>query len=88
MRGDVVAYLNSWRGNVVQNISAGMLVALAMVPGAIAFSFIAGVSPTIGLLSSALMMMLISFLGARRLMVSAQSSGVSIVAVLLSLIHI
>ena len=84
MRGDVVAYLNSWRGNVVQNISAGMLVALAMVPGAIAFSFIAGVSPTIGLLSSALMMMLISFLGARRLMVSAQSSGVSIVAVLIN----
>ncbi|WP_281198469.1 SulP family inorganic anion transporter [Staphylococcus schleiferi] len=84
MRGDVVAYLNSWRGNVVQNISAGMLVALAMVPGAIAFSFIAGVSPTIGLLSSALMMMLISFLGARRLMVSAPSSGVSIVAVLIN----
>ncbi|WP_281199760.1 SulP family inorganic anion transporter [Staphylococcus schleiferi] len=84
MRGDAVAYLNSWRGNVVQNISAGMLVALAMVPGAIAFSFIAGVSPTIGLLSSALMMMLISFLGARRLMVSAPSSGVSIVAVLIN----
>ncbi len=84
MRGDVLVYLNSWRGSVAQNISAGMLVALAMIPGAIAFSFIAGVSPTIGLLSSALMMMLISFLGARRLMVSAPSSGVPIVAVLIN----
>ncbi|MDR9832851.1 SulP family inorganic anion transporter [Staphylococcus coagulans] len=84
MRGDVLAYLNSWRGSVAQNISAGILVALAMIPGAIAFSFIAGVSPTIGLLSSALMMMLISFLGVRRLMVSAPSSGVSIVAVLIN----
>ncbi|MEJ7541388.1 SulP family inorganic anion transporter [Staphylococcus intermedius] len=77
-------YLTSWKGHTFQNITAGLLVALAMMPGAIAFAFIAGVSPTVGIFSTALMLIGISFLGSRTLMVSAPSSGVSIVAVIIT----
>ncbi|QHW37726.1 SulP family inorganic anion transporter [Staphylococcus ursi] len=84
MNHTIQNYLTSWRGHTFQNITAGLLVALAMMPGAIAFSFIAGVSPTVGIFSTALMLIGISFFGSRTLMVSAPSSGVSIVAVLIT----
>nr|WP_272899501.1 SulP family inorganic anion transporter [Staphylococcus pseudintermedius] len=84
MHHTIQNYLTSWRGYTFQNITAGLLVALAMVPGAIAFSFIAGVGPTVGIFSTALMLIGISFLGSRTLMVSSPSSGVSIVAVLIT----
>ncbi|EJG1247889.1 SulP family inorganic anion transporter [Staphylococcus pseudintermedius] len=84
MHHTIQNYLTSWRGHTFQNITAGLLVALAMVPGAIAFSFIAGVGPTVGIFSTALMLIGISFLGSRTLMVSSPSSGVSIVAVLIT----
>ncbi|UXS29748.1 SulP family inorganic anion transporter [Staphylococcus delphini] len=84
MHHTIQNYLTSWRGHTFQNITAGLLVALAMMPGAIAFSLIAGVSPTVGIFSTALMLIGISFLGSRTLMVSAPSSGVSIVAVLIT----
>lgn len=84
MGNTIQSYLTSWKGHTFQNIIAGLLVALAMMPGAIAFSFIAGVSPTVGIFSTALMLIGISFLGSRTLMVSAPSSGVSIVAVLIT----
>ncbi|HEC2179828.1 TPA: SulP family inorganic anion transporter [Staphylococcus delphini] len=87
MHHTIQNYLTSWRGHTFQNITAGLLVALAMMPGAIAFSFIAGVSPTVGIFSTALMLIGISFLGSRTLMVSAPSSGVSIVAVLITSIY-
>lgn len=77
-------YLVSWQGQAWQNMVAGLLVALAMIPGAIAYALIAGISPTIGLMSTAMMMIGMSFLGSRTLMVSAPSSGVSVVAVLIT----
>ena len=54
---------------------------LALLPVAIAFSFIVHISPTIGLMSG-LMMLFISFLGERISMVSGPSSGISIVGAL------
>ncbi|AVQ33707.1 SulP family inorganic anion transporter [Staphylococcus muscae] len=77
-------YRASWLGNYYQNILAGVLVALAMLPGAIAYSFIAGVSPTTSMISTSMMMVYISFLGARTLMVSAPSSGVSLIVVMIT----
>src|SRR5699024_198178 len=65
----------------------GILLGLALLPGAIAFSFIAGVNPTIGMLSTGLMMLVISITGNRRLMVSAPSSGVSLVVAPLAASH-
>ncbi|AYX91165.1 SulP family inorganic anion transporter [Staphylococcus cohnii] len=65
----------------------GILLALALLPGAIAFSFIAGVTPTIGMLSTGLMMLVLSLTGNRTLMVSAPSSGVSLVVAPLAASH-
>lgn len=80
-------YVKQWQGNISNNILSGILLALALLPGAIAFSFIAGVSPTIGLISTGLMMLVISVTGNRTLMVSAPSSGVSLVVAPLAASH-
>ena len=72
-----IGYIDQWKGNIIQNMLTGILLGLALLPGAIAFSFIAGVNPTIGMLSTGLMMLVISITGNRTLMVSAPSSGVS-----------
>ncbi|MGY3480227.1 MULTISPECIES: SulP family inorganic anion transporter [Staphylococcus] len=80
-------YINQWKGDIVQNMLTGILLALALLPGAIAFSFIAGVTPTIGMLSTGLMMLVLSLTGNRTLMVSAPSSGVSLVVAPLAASH-
>lgn len=74
-------YLRQWQAKHYSNeIVVGILLALALLPGAIAFSFIAGVSPALGLLSTSLIMLVISITGNRTLMVTAPSSSVSLVA--------
>ncbi|OEL04187.1 sulfate permease [Staphylococcus succinus] len=80
-------YVKQWQGNISNNILSGILLALALLPGAIAFSLIAGVSPTIGLISTGMMMLVISVTGNRTLMVSAPSSGVSLVVAPLAASH-
>ena len=80
-------YVKQWSGDLSQNMLTGILLALALLPGAIAVSFIAGVSPTIGMLSTGLMMLVLSFTGNRTLMVSAPSSGVSLVVAPLMASH-
>lgn len=74
-----LSYKQQWLGDISQNIMAGILMGLALLPVAIAFSFIVHISPTIGLMSCGLMMLFISFLGERISMVSGPSSGISIV---------
>jgi SulP family sulfate permease len=74
-------YLRQWQAkNYSNDIIIGILLALALLPGAIAFSFIAGVSPAMGLLSTSVIMLVISITGSRTIMVTAPSSGVSLVA--------
>lgn len=82
-----IGYIDQWKGNIIQNMLTGILLGLALLPGAIAFSFIAGVNPTIGMLSTGLMMLVISITGNRTLMVSAPSSGVSLVVAPLAASH-
>lgn len=74
-----LSYKQQWLGDISQNIMAGILMGLALLPVAIAFSFIVHISSTIGLMSCGLMMLFISFLGERISMVSGPSSGISIV---------
>lgn len=61
------------------NVLVGILLALSLIPGAIAFSLIAGVSPSIGLMGTGMIMIVISVIGNRTLMISAPSSGVSLI---------
>ncbi|MFS0912305.1 SulP family inorganic anion transporter [Microbacterium sp. 179-I 3D2 NHS] len=58
---------------------AGLVVAIALIPEAIAFSIIAGVDPRLGLFSSFVMAVAISFLGGRPAMITAATGAVALV---------
>lgn len=58
---------------------AGLVVALALIPEAIAFSIIAGVDPKVGLFSSFIMAVTIAFVGGRPAMVTAATGAVALV---------
>ncbi|MFZ3452216.1 SulP family inorganic anion transporter [Arthrobacter sp. 7Tela_A1] len=58
---------------------AGLVVALALIPEAIAFSVIAGVDPRMGLFASFTMAVTIAFVGGRPAMISAATGAVALV---------
>ncbi|MHA7191254.1 SulP family inorganic anion transporter [Arthrobacter sp. MDT2-16] len=60
-------------------VLAGLVVALALIPEAIAFSIIAGVDPRLGLFASFTMAVSIAFLGGRPAMISAATGAVALV---------
>ncbi|MCH8560182.1 SulP family inorganic anion transporter [Nesterenkonia sp. LB17] len=60
-------------------ILAGLVVALALIPEAIAFSLIAGVDPRYGLFASFTMAVSIAFLGGRPAMISAATAATALV---------
>lgn len=60
-------------------VLAGLVVALALIPEAIAFSIIAGVDPRIGLFASFTMAVSIAFLGGRPAMISAATGAIALV---------
>lgn len=70
-----------WFGHVRQDVLAGILVALALIPEAIAFSIIAGVDPKIGLYASFCIAIVISFVGGRPGMISAATGAMALVMV-------
>jgi SulP family sulfate permease len=72
-----------WLGNVRADILSGLVVALALVPEAIAFSIIAGVDPKVGLYASFCIAVVISFVGGRTGMISAATGAMALVMVTL-----
>ncbi|MDI3329496.1 MAG: SulP family inorganic anion transporter [Micrococcus sp.] len=60
-------------------VLAGLVVALALIPEAIAFSLIAGVDPKVGLYAASVMAVAISFLGGRPAMISAATAATALV---------
>ncbi|MDM5296767.1 SulP family inorganic anion transporter [Bacillus pumilus] len=70
-----------WFGHVRQDVLAGVLVALALIPEAIAFSIIAGVDPKVGLYASFCIAIVISFVGGRPGMISAATGAMALVMV-------
>ncbi|HEX2144980.1 MAG TPA: SulP family inorganic anion transporter [Glycomyces sp.] len=66
---------------------AGLLVALALIPEAIAFSIIAGVDPRVGLFASFVMACSIAFLGGRPAMISAATGAMALVVAPLVAAH-
>jgi sulfate permease, SulP family len=63
---------------LTKEVLAGLVVALALIPEAIAFSLIAGVDPIVGLYSSFIMAMAIAFLGGRPAMITAATGAIAI----------
>ncbi|RUL49574.1 SulP family inorganic anion transporter [Lysinibacillus antri] len=70
-----------WFGNVRGDILSGIVVALALIPEAIAFSIIAGVDPMVGLYASFTMAVIIAFAGGRPGMISAATGAMALVMV-------
>jgi SulP family sulfate permease len=70
-----------WFGNVRADILSGVLVALALIPEAIAFSIIAGVDPKVGLYASFCIAVVTSIAGGRPGMISAATGAMALVMV-------
>lgn len=77
------AYRTQWFGNIRGDLLAGLVVALALIPEAIAFSIIAGVDPKVGLYASFSIAVLIAFTGGRPGMISAATAATAVLMVTL-----
>jgi SulP family sulfate permease len=72
-----------WLSNIRNDLLAGLVVALALIPEAIAFSIIAGVDPKVGLYASFCIATVIAFAGGRPGMISAATGAMALVMVML-----
>ncbi|GEL17505.1 SulP family inorganic anion transporter [Pseudonocardia asaccharolytica] len=68
-------------------VLAGLMVALALIPEAVAFSIIAGVDPRIGLFASFTMALTIAVTGGRKAMISAATGAIALVVAPLAREH-
>jgi SulP family sulfate permease len=72
-----------WFSNIRGDLLAGTVVALALIPEAIAFSIIAGVDPKVGLYASFCIAVIISIVGGRPGMISAATGAMALLMVTL-----
>tara|TARA_R110002110_G_scaffold61225_4_gene172059 strand:- start:13354 stop:14841 length:1488 start_codon:yes stop_codon:yes gene_type:complete len=72
-----------WFGNIRGDLLAGLVVALALIPEAIAFSIIAGVDPKVGLYASFCIAVVIAFTGGRPGMISAATGAMALLMITL-----
>lgn len=73
----------NWFANIRGDLLAGLVVALALIPEAIAFSIIAGVDPKVGLYASFCIAVIIAFTGGRPGMISAATGAMALLMVTL-----
>jgi len=73
--------------NYKTEVLSGLTVALALIPEAIAFALIAGLSPLTGLYAAFVMGLVTSILGGRPGMISGATGSVAVVIVVLAKIH-
>lgn len=72
---------SEWFSNVPRDLLSGTVVALALIPEAIAFSIIAGVDPKVGLYASFCIAVASAFFGGRPAMISAATGAMALVMV-------
>ena len=68
-------------GSVKNDILSGITVALALVPEAVAFAFVAGVSPVVGLYGAFMMGIITAIFGGRPGMISGATGAMAVVMV-------
>lgn len=80
VRGDELthSWRNQWTTNVRLNVLAGITATLALIPDSLAFSFMAGVPPTVGIYASICILLVITFLGGRPGMMSAAAGSMAV----------
>lgn len=81
------SFKQQWFGNIKGDILAGIVVALALIPEAIAFSIIAGVDPMVGLYASFSIAVTIAIVGGRPGMISAATGAMALLMVTLVADH-
>ncbi|MCJ8302469.1 SulP family inorganic anion transporter [Shewanella sp.] len=72
-----------WMSNIRGDLLSGIVVALALIPEAIAFSLIAGVDPKVGLYASFCICVIVAFSGARAGMISGATGAMALLMVTL-----
>lgn len=72
-----------WLSNVRADVLSAMVVALALIPEAIAFSIIAGVDPKVGLYASFAIAVITAFAGGRPAMISAATGAMALLMITL-----
>ncbi|WP_216362302.1 SulP family inorganic anion transporter [Xanthomonas arboricola] len=77
----VFSLRQQWLGNVHGDVLAGIVVALALIPEAIAFSIIAGVDPKVGLYAAFCIAVVTSIAGGRPGMISAATGAMALLMV-------
>jgi SulP family sulfate permease len=77
------SYASQWTGNIRGDILSGLVVALALIPEAIAFSIIAGVDPKVGLYASFSIAVITAIVGGRPGMISAATAATAVLMVTL-----
>ncbi len=81
---DWISHLQQeWFGNIRADILSGLVVALALIPEAIAFSIIAGVDPKVGLYASFSIAVIVAITGGRPGMISAATAATAVLMVTL-----
>ena len=76
-------YRRQWFGNIRPDLLSGLVVALALIPEAIAFSIIAGVDPKVGLYASFSIAVITAIAGGRPGMISAATAATAVLMVTL-----
>lgn len=72
-------------GDARRDVLAGMVGTFALIPEVIAFSFVAGIDPEVGLFASFMIGIVIAFVGGRPAMISGAAGSVALVAA--ALVH-
>ncbi|UJW75927.1 SulP family inorganic anion transporter [Rhizobium sp. SL42] len=73
------SYRREWSANPMREMLAGAVATFALIPEVIAFSFVAGVDPQVGLFASFVIGIVIAFTGGRPAMISAAAGSVALV---------
>ncbi|MDF1609422.1 SulP family inorganic anion transporter [Hoeflea sp. YIM 152468] len=79
----LTSYTSQWTSNIRGDILSGLVVALALIPEAIAFSIIAGVDPKVGLYASFSIAVITAIVGGRPGMISAATAATAVLMVTL-----
>jgi SulP family sulfate permease len=74
-------FRSDWLSNAPRDLLSGTVVALALIPEAIAFSIIAGVDPRVGLYASFCIAVVTAIFGGRPAMISAATGAMALVMV-------
>ncbi len=78
---NLTTWKREWFFNTRQDILAGAVVGLALIPEAIAFSIIAGVDPKVGLYASFIIAVTTAFLGGRPASISAATGAMALLMI-------